>query len=279
VSARAVAADAQANASNFEQYRSSQGYDSVLAQLEHDLSQRPCRIQLLNRVRRVDWSRGKVELFAEAHGQPLELQARACVITTSIGVLACAPRDGGIEFRPVPPALHEALPFLGMGHVARVVLRFAHAPWLAPHAGHEVTFVHAPEAAFSTFWREARAGQEQITAWAGGPQALELTARGDVELREAALASLAQAVHADLEVCRASLIEAHCHDFNRDPFTRGAYSYVRPGGEKAAHTLATPCEGTLYFAGEALDQRYPATIAGALGSGEHAARQLLAARG
>jgi monoamine oxidase len=279
VSARVIAADAQANARELRQYRSSNGYDSVLAELEHDLSRRPCRIQLLSRVRRVDWSPEGVTLFAETQGELRELRARACVLTTSIGVLASAPLDGGIEFRPEPPALREALPLLGMGNALRVVLRFEHAPWLAPHAGQEVTFVHAPGAAFPTFWREARAGQEQVTAWVGGPKALELSALDEAPLRDAALRSLAEAVHVDSEACQQALLEAHCHDFNRDPFTRGAYSYVRPGGESAAKALATPCAGTLFFAGEALDVAYPSTIAGALGSGEHAARQVLAARG
>jgi monoamine oxidase len=279
VSARVVAADAQSSAVDFEQYRSSVGYDTVLAELEHDLSQRPCRIQLLTRVRRVDWSRGHVRLSAEASGAPCELHARACVVTTSIGVLASAPNEGGIDFRPLPPAFREALPLLGMGHVSRVVLRFHDGPWLSAHAGHEVSFVHAPEEPFQTFWREARAGQEQITAWAGGPRALELAALDDTALYDTALRALSRAVGAEYERCRSALLEAHHHDFERDPFTRGAYSYVRPGGEHAAKALAAPCEGTLYFAGEALDSQYPATIAGALGSGEHAARQLLAARG
>jgi monoamine oxidase len=38
-----------------------------------------------------------------------------------------------------------------------------------------------------------------------------------------------------------------------------------------------PIEDTLFFAGEAIDQEYPGTVAGALGSGEHAARRVLAA--
>jgi monoamine oxidase len=72
------------------------------------------------------------------------------------------------------------------------------------------------------------------------------------------------------------LIEAHLHDFNRDPFTRGAYSYLRPGGEDAAQALARPWKNTLHFAGEAVDLQYPGTVAGALGSGEHAARRIVA---
>jgi monoamine oxidase len=276
VSARVIGVDARAVGGDFKQYRTSTGYDAVLAELEHGLSHGPCQVELLTRVRRVAWSRGKVEILADAHGQPLEIAARCCVVTTSLGVLRSAPDDGGIEFKPTPAAFATALPLLGMGHVLRVVLRFARAPWIAAERGHEINFVHAPEAPFATLWREARAEQEQVTAWAGGPQALRLSSLDEPGRLDAALCSLAGAVGSDVISCRRALIEAHCHDFNRDPFTRGAYSYVRPGGEEAAKALAIPCEDTLFFAGEALDQQYPGTVAGALGSGEHAARQVLA---
>ena len=41
------------------------------------------------------------------------------------------------------------------------------------------------------------------------------------------------------------------HDWQRDPFARGAYSYVVVGGDRARETLAKPLRRTLYFAGEA----------------------------
>jgi monoamine oxidase len=277
VSARVIAADAVAGAADFKQYRTSTGYDAVLAELEHGLSHGPCQVELLTPVKRVEWSPGSVQILAESHGRPLEIAARCCVVTASLGVLRCAPAEGGIDFRPTPAAFATALPLLGMGCALRVVLRFERAPWVLAERGHEVNFVHAPGAPFGTFWREARVGQEQVTAWAGGPEALRLSALDEDARLDTALRSLAAAVGSDLSSCRRALLEAHCHDFNSDPFTRGAYSYVRPGGEGAARLLATPSENTLFFAGEALDQQFPGTVAGALGSGEHAARQVLAA--
>src|SRR5262245_56597761 len=43
------------------------------------------------------------------------------------------------------------------------------------------------------------------------------------------------------------------HDWLRDPFARGAYSYVRVGGTRAMARLAEPIQRTLFFAGEATD--------------------------
>jgi monoamine oxidase len=65
------------------------------------------------------------------------------------------------------------------------------------------------------------------------------------------------------------------HDWQRDPFARGAYSYLLAGGAGARRMLARPLEGTLFFAGEATDFRGEAgTVAGALQSGRAAARAL-----
>ena len=68
------------------------------------------------------------------------------------------------------------------------------------------------------------------------------------------------------------------HDWRRDPFARGAYSYLRVGGEGAREELAAPLAGTLFFAGEATDAEESGTVAGALRSGARAARQVLEAQ-
>jgi monoamine oxidase len=69
------------------------------------------------------------------------------------------------------------------------------------------------------------------------------------------------------------LEETRIHDWTRDPRSRGAYSYVNAGGESARIELAKPVDGCLFFAGEATDDSGEATtVAGAISSGERAAR-------
>jgi len=276
VSARVVAEDAANTRSDFRQYRTAHGYDTVLSELEAGISKSHGSIRLGTRVKRVSWTTGKVELGAEARGERLNVAARRCLVTASVGVLQASPEEGGIAFDPLPAAFREALPLVAMGNALRVVLRFEQAPWLECEPGIEATFIHVLGARFATLWREARAGQVQITAWAGGPDAQAASELADSALVDAALEAFSQATQSDLGNCRRSLIEAHFHDFNRDPLTRGAYSYVRPGGQNAPQVLADPWDDTVFFAGEALDLQYPATVAGALGSGQHAARKLLA---
>jgi monoamine oxidase len=67
------------------------------------------------------------------------------------------------------------------------------------------------------------------------------------------------------------------HDWQADPFSCGAYSYVAVGGDGATQALAAPIEGTLFFAGEATNtEGHNGTVHGAIQSGKRAAQQLLA---
>ncbi len=72
------------------------------------------------------------------------------------------------------------------------------------------------------------------------------------------------------------LAHAYWHDWQSDPLSRGAYSYVKTGGDEAQHTLAAPVEDTLFFAGEATDiSGHNGTVHGAIATGYRAAKQVL----
>ncbi len=66
---------------------------------------------------------------------------------------------------------------------------------------------------------------------------------------------------------------AYVHDWLSDPFSRGAYSYVTVGGQKARQELAAPLHDTLFFAGEATDSE-GGTVTGALHSGSRVAHEV-----
>lgn len=68
---------------------------------------------------------------------------------------------------------------------------------------------------------------------------------------------------------------AHTHDWQSDPFSRGAYCYAAVGGKNAHAALARPIEGTLFFAGEATSADQTGTVAGAIASGRRAAREAM----
>lgn len=72
---------------------------------------------------------------------------------------------------------------------------------------------------------------------------------------------------------------AYLHDWQTDPFSRGAYSYAKIGADGAHAWLAAPVENTLFFAGEATDTSgNSGTVHGAAASGYRAAEQIIQAR-
>ena len=84
--------------------------------------------------------------------------------------------------------------------------------------------------------------------------------------------SLAKIVRIDPDALHRLLVSAYFHDWQADPFARGAYSYVPAGALPAREKLAQPVEKTLYFAGEAINLHgHSATVHGAIASGVRAA--------
>jgi monoamine oxidase len=88
-----------------------------------------------------------------------------------------------------------------------------------------------------------------------------------------AVRSLSSIFHGRVDV-EAELQASWFHDWQRDPYARGAYSHALVGGSDARGLLAAPLKETLFFAGEATDASGEhGTVAGALQSGVRAARE------
>lgn len=115
-----------------------------------------------------------------------------------------------------------------------------------------------------------------ITGWSAGPNAEDLLQRSEIEIREAALASLSRITLGSAPLMRTLLEEMHLHKWKDDPFARGAYSYVPVGAMPDRDLLAEPVAETLYFAGEATENTgHGGTVNGAMATGERAAVQVL----
>jgi monoamine oxidase len=181
-----------------------------------------------------------------------------------------------VRFHPGLGEHARALWDLAMGHVVKVVICVAEPVWRA-YAPRELSFVHAGAgSAFPTFWLRSHGGEHQLTAWAGGRHAMKLAGTPEHELVQHALAGFAATIGMRQHELASAMLHYHFHDYDADPFSRGAYSYTRVGGSTAAERLARPLGDRLFFAGEATDAQYEGTVGGALISGERAARQVLA---
>jgi monoamine oxidase len=279
-SARAIVAEWSGDAlGSAPQSRPREGYASLLSALAPPLPQ--LRLQLQSTVQSVHWSQGSVEVAGESCGMPFRLRAARAIVTLPLGVLQQPPgARGAVRFVPELKAKEGALRALASGPVVKMLLRFGSSFWEGLHGGRfrEVSFFHAPSAAsgFRTFWTPAPVHAPLLVAWAGGPRALRLATVGSrPALLRTALESLQQLFGRSVDI--AGALQGHYyHDWLRDPFARGAYSYVLVGGDEARAALARPLENALFFAGEATDTGDEAgTVTGALESGRRAAREAL----
>lgn len=258
------------------QSRPAGGYGALIGQLARSLAAAGGEVRLQTVVQRVDWSAGRVTVHALSAAGPVRVDARCAVVTLPVGLLQRPPEAPDVV-RFTPPLVEraQALRGVALGPVIKIVLRFRRAFWEDLHGGRyrDAGFLHAPQAAFPTIWTSLPARVPLLTAWTGGPQAHALAGRSREELIEQALGSVRRVFRTGPEV-RDELTAAYTHDWQADPFARGAYSYITVGGCDAPAELARPLAGTLFFAGEAATAGESGTVEAALQSGRRAAREI-----
>jgi len=237
-------------------------------------------------VIQVSRRRDRVEIIARstAGGGEHRFHARRAVITVPLGLLQAPPEaPGAIAFDPLPREQLQAARALGFGGAIRGVLRFKCAFWergvptlTRGERAKNLGFLHAFRAPFPTFWTMLPLRAPLLAAWAAGPPAHRLAGQ-NVPLIERALESLCMLFGESRQRIEKELVAWRFHDWCSDPFSRGAYSYVRPGSEGAMRVLARPVDDTLFFAGEATDHSGGySTIDGALKSGLRTAQYIAA---
>jgi monoamine oxidase len=115
-----------------------------------------------------------------------------------------------------------------------------------------------------------------LTGWAASRRGERLSGRPGHFMCDKALDSLTAIFNLPRPTLEAMLQNWYVHDWQSDPYARGSYSYVGVGGEGAQSALARSVAGTLFFAGEATNDRgHHGTVHGAIATGERAARELL----
>jgi monoamine oxidase len=283
VSARAIAEEWSAEAAGSPgHFRPRGGYGALLDWLAGSLNGSRVELRLRSIVRAVRWKRGAVEVtYSKSVGgsrksEVFHVAARRAIVTLPLGVLKLPPRaPGAVRFTPALRAKRPALDGLESGAVIKAALLFRSAFWEEIDEGRYrgASFFHSPNAAFPTFWTALPERVPLLVAWAGGPKAARFARAAAPDIMRDAAASLDSIFGARGGVEK-WLAAAWVHHWQQDPFARGAYSYVAVGGHGARRALAEPLDDTLFFAGEAADyEGEHGTVAGALASGERAARE------
>lgn len=264
------------------------GYDSVVqclaAEVEEDVH---CQTV----VSEVRWGRDRVEVQARTPtGDPVGLLvARRAVVAVPLGVLQAEPGAvGAVRFDPPLVEKGGALRQLAMGTVVKIVLRFREPFWEADtlrvadgrlSLAH-VSFFHSRDTHISTWSTPYPIHAPLLTGWAGGPAAESLATLPEDAIVDRALDAVERTFGLPRGRAAAALEAHYLHNWQRDPFSRGAYSYALVGGADAHAELARPVEGVLFFAGEATESGgHFATVHGAIRTGRRAALEALAGLG
>ncbi len=236
-------------------YRLAQGYESIPAALLRGIPNHGSVLRLNSVVHAVEWKRG----HAVVRYRDSSVACKSVIVTVPLGVLKSGE---GITFHPEPRAILRAAAALEMGHVNRLTFRFREPFWEENEKFKKAAFFISNDSPFMTWWTSYPVIAPILTAWSAG-------SRADGPL-DHALTSLARMLRRRIPEPEA----VYFHDWQADPFARGAYSYVPAGATRTA--LGKPVEGTLFFAGEAASRTgRGGTVDGAIESGIRAAEAIL----
>lgn len=253
------------------------GYSQLAIYLANRVRKLGCEIRLGCTVESARWSAGAVTVETNSG----VFRAPRCVVTFPLGVLQRVNREGGPKFEPEPAAITQARR-LAMGSAERFTMIFREPWWEYSNRANQralerLSFLFTFQRVPPVWWTphpEPRA-LPTLTGWAGGPGAAKLVGRDAEELGREACRDLAEIFGLPEQKVRDALLTTHKHDWDLDPFSYGAYSYVLAGALDAPAAMAQPESGTLFFAGEHTDTTANwGTVHAALGTGLRAAQQV-----
>ncbi|KAF5739310.1 lysine-specific histone demethylase 1 1 [Tripterygium wilfordii] len=195
--------------------------------------------------------------------------------TVPLGVL----KKGSIEFVPdLPQRKKDAIQRLGYGLLNKVALLFPYNFW----GGEIDTFGHLMEDScmrgeFFLFYSYASvSGGPLLIALVAGDAAVKFETMSPVESVKRVLRILRGIFHPK-GIVVPDPVEAVCTRWGKDRFTYGSYSYVAVGASGDDYDILAESIGNdrVFFAGEATNKQYPATMHGAFLSGMREAANIL----
>ncbi|CAL9087636.1 unnamed protein product [Musa acuminata var. zebrina] len=215
------------------------------------------------RVTRIQYGCDGVMVYAD--GQVFRGDMALC--TVPLGVL----KKSCIEFVPeLPKEKREAIKRLGFGLLNKVLMLFPHDFW----GGGIDTFGHLTEdpsnrGEFFLFYSYSSvSGGPLLVALVAGEAAIKFETTSPIKHVERVLEVL-KGIFAPKGIEVPEPLQVICTRWGSDRFTYGSYSYVAVGSSGDDYDILAESvgDGRVFFAGEATNRRYPATMHGALLSG------------
>jgi monoamine oxidase len=197
------------------------------------------------------------------------IRAKSVIITASMGVLA----NDVIKFNPTLDSVYtDAFSGLKMDTLSKVFLQFKpEVKFEVPNINSiclplistpDIPFVNAP------MW-----GENVAMLLLLGNLAKQKEMEGEEALIEYALQTMSSMFGSKIN--RDNLVASSHHSWLKDEWSRGCTSYAPPGVVPLRQTLATPVNGQVFFAGEAVSLYAHSSLHGAYETGVAAARQIL----
>ncbi len=244
-----------------DNFRLKSGYISLVEQLTAGLE-----ICYQAPVETIHWQPGQVSLSTDAE----RFQAPRLLTTVPLALL----QQGIPQFQPpLPPAKQAAIQSLYVGPAMKLQLVFQEQFWPPEHS------LFMSLGPIMVWWSPSYNRPDfppVLTAFIGGERAQALHQKTESELIDFGLGDLCRIFGSQHP--RALCQAGRCINWTSDPWARGGYSSVPPQAFGMRQQLAQPLAETLYFAGEAtVTTSNPATVHGAIETGQRAAQEILQA--
>ena len=237
------------------------GYGTLFERLADGLP-----VSLGTEVTAIDWSGPQVAV-ATRRGT---LRCRVALVTVPVSLID----QEAMRFVPrLPDPRLAAAAGLPMGNAAKLLLAVDGDPF---GLGPDRQVTGSLQRAATAVYHLHPLGRPLVEAYWGGPTALALERAGVAAMTDFALAELAGLFGAGVRERVRPLLASR---WAADPFSRGAYSYARPGGANGRAALAEPLDSRVFFAGEACSCDAYSTAHGAYRTGMAAAEAILRALG
>ena len=278
-------------------FRFLDGYSALVQALRAEAESHGAKIRLNTTVKEVLWSDDRVEVVCAVGSGKSSFAGSRAIITLPLGVLQTSQgQSAEVRFVPeLPDKKQRAIEHLQMGHVLRIALSFRERFWetlkiwdqdVEPVKFADAGFVHYSELPLPTWWTQLPIRAPVLVGWVAGPKADGISRGGPHTggevlgslVRDQGIHSLAKLFGLSHEYIRDRLMAVYFHDWQDDPFSRGAYAYVPVDGLDDQIALSQPVGGILFFAGEATTIGHIGTVHGAIMSGQRAASEILAQR-
>ncbi len=266
-------------------FRAANGYQDLLDIFCSELAGAGVQIKTEVVVDSIRWSQGSAAVEAHRASESQMFEAESVLVTIPLGVMkASVDEEGAVRFDPALPRTKlDALTKLEMGKVIRVTLRFKNRFWdTIPAPGKQrktlsaMGFLFSDDERLPTWWTTMPRKLPILTGWAPFRCAERLSGQSESFVVDRCLQILSKLLNIGIDQITALLGAAYFHDWQNDPFFRGAYSYGAVGADGAQEALGRPVENTLFFAGEATDTTgHNGTVHGAIASGRRAAKEIL----